>query len=93
MGGDKMPPDIWLELCRVPEERSDFKRALSEYEKLAAAYPADAAGPHGTAWCRSNPAHAIGSSGRSIEIVRGGVGLRRSTFRFGIGHRMGHPGS
>ena len=44
MGGDKTPPDIWLELCRVPEERSDFKRALSEYEKLAAAYPAERQG-------------------------------------------------
>jgi tetratricopeptide (TPR) repeat protein len=40
LGGDKMPPAIWLELCRVPEERNDFKRALSEYEKLALAYPA-----------------------------------------------------
>jgi membrane associated rhomboid family serine protease len=40
MGGDKMPPDIWLELCRVPEQRNDFKRALSECEKLAVAYPA-----------------------------------------------------
>ena len=40
LGGDKMPPAIWLELCRVPEELSDFKRALSEYEKLSAAYPA-----------------------------------------------------
>ena len=44
MGGDKMPPDIWLGLCRVPEERSDFKLALSEYEKLAAAYPAERQG-------------------------------------------------
>jgi membrane associated rhomboid family serine protease len=44
MGGDKMPPAVWLELCRVPEERNDFKRALSEYEKLAAAYPAERQG-------------------------------------------------
>ena len=41
LGGDKMPPAIWLELCRVPEERNDYKRALSEYEKLADAYPAE----------------------------------------------------
>ena len=40
LGGGEMPPAIWLELCRVPEERSDFKRALSEYEKLSTAYPA-----------------------------------------------------
>ena len=24
LGGGKMPPAIWLELCRVPEERNDF---------------------------------------------------------------------
>jgi membrane associated rhomboid family serine protease len=40
VGGDRMPPDVWLNLCRVPEERNDYERALSEYEKLAAAYPA-----------------------------------------------------
>jgi hypothetical protein len=44
LGGDKMPAAIWLELCRVPEERDDYKRALTEYEKLAAAYPADRQG-------------------------------------------------
>ena len=36
-----MPPDVWLGLCRVPEERQDFDRALSEYEKLAGAYPSE----------------------------------------------------
>lgn len=40
LGGDKMVPAAWLELCHVPEERNEFKRALSEYEKLALAYPA-----------------------------------------------------
>jgi tetratricopeptide (TPR) repeat protein len=35
-----MPPDVWLGLCRVPEERQDFERALSKYEKLAA-YPSE----------------------------------------------------
>jgi membrane associated rhomboid family serine protease len=44
LGGDKMPPATWLELCRVPEERNDYKRALSEYEKLAAAYPIERQG-------------------------------------------------
>ena len=44
LGGDKMPPAIWLELCRVPERQNDDKRALSEYEKLAAAYPAERQG-------------------------------------------------
>ena len=36
-----MPPDIWFDLCRVPEEQQDFERAVSEYEKLAAAYPSE----------------------------------------------------
>src|ERR1019366_1894477 len=31
----------WLELCRVPEQQLDFERAVSEYEKLAAAYPSE----------------------------------------------------
>ena len=44
LGGDKMPPAVWLELCRVPEERGDYKRALSEYKKLASAYPAEREG-------------------------------------------------
>jgi membrane associated rhomboid family serine protease len=44
LGGDKMPPAIWLELCRVREERNDYKRALSEYQKLAAAHPVERQG-------------------------------------------------
>jgi hypothetical protein len=41
LGGDKMPPSIWLDLCRVPEEQRDFERAVSEYERLATAYPSE----------------------------------------------------
>jgi tetratricopeptide (TPR) repeat protein len=41
LGGDTMPPAIWLDLCRLPEEQQDFERAVSEYEKLAAAYPSE----------------------------------------------------
>ena len=41
LGGDKMPPAIWLDLCHVPEEQQDLERAVSEYEKLAAAYPSE----------------------------------------------------
>jgi membrane associated rhomboid family serine protease len=44
LGGDKMPPAVWLQLCRVPEERGDYKRALSEYERLAGAHPAERQG-------------------------------------------------
>ena len=40
-GGERIPPDVWLDLCRVPEQRQDFERAVSEYEKLAAAYPTE----------------------------------------------------
>lgn len=34
-GGEYLPPTVWLELCRVAEERQDFERAVREYEKLA----------------------------------------------------------
>ncbi len=40
-GGDKLPAQTWLDLCRVPEEEGAFDRALSEYDKLAAAYPTE----------------------------------------------------
>jgi membrane associated rhomboid family serine protease len=40
-GGDKLPAQTWLELCRVPEEEGSFERALQEYERLATAYPAE----------------------------------------------------
>jgi tetratricopeptide (TPR) repeat protein len=40
-GGERVPPDVWLDLCRVPEEQQNFERAVSEYEKLAAAYPSE----------------------------------------------------
>lgn len=40
-GGDKLPAQTWLDLCRVPEEQGAVERALEEYEKLAATYPKD----------------------------------------------------
>ena len=40
-GGENLQPSVWLELCRVPEQQLDFERAVSEYEKLAAAYPSE----------------------------------------------------
>ena len=40
-GGERIPPDVWLDLCRVPEQQQDFERAVSEYEKLVAAYPSE----------------------------------------------------
>jgi tetratricopeptide (TPR) repeat protein len=44
LGGDNMPPSIWLELCHVAEERRDYKSALSEYQKLASTYPSEREG-------------------------------------------------
>jgi len=41
LGGDKVSPAVWLELCRVPEQQQDFRRAVGEYEKLAATYPSE----------------------------------------------------
>src|SRR5258708_7524328 len=40
-GGGNMPAATWFDLCRVLENQKNFERALSEYEKLAAAYPSD----------------------------------------------------
>ena len=40
-GGDRIPPDVWFDLCRVPEQKQDFERAVSEYKRLSAAYPSD----------------------------------------------------
>ena len=38
-GGDKMPAANWLELTRQLESQQNFERAVTEYERLAAAYP------------------------------------------------------
>jgi membrane associated rhomboid family serine protease len=40
-GGERIPPDVWLDLCGVPQQQQDFERVVSEYEKLAAAYPSE----------------------------------------------------
>jgi hypothetical protein len=40
-GGENLPPATWIELCRYLEEQQNLDRAVSEYEKLAAAYPND----------------------------------------------------
>jgi membrane associated rhomboid family serine protease len=39
VGGEDMPAAVWLELCRVPHERHDFERAITELQKLTRAYP------------------------------------------------------
>lgn len=40
-GGAKMPAATWLELCGIPERQQNFDRALTEYDKLAAAHPTE----------------------------------------------------
>jgi membrane associated rhomboid family serine protease len=40
-GGGNLPAAAWIELCRYLEEQQNLDRAVSEYEKLAAAYPKD----------------------------------------------------
>src|SRR5437762_12078611 len=40
-GGDRMPASTWLELCRLAEGQQNYERAVSEYEHLAQAYPAE----------------------------------------------------
>ena len=36
-----MPAATWLDLCRAAENMQNLDRALSEYQKLAAAYPSE----------------------------------------------------
>jgi membrane associated rhomboid family serine protease len=38
-GGSRLPASLWLNLCRLAEDKQEFERALEEYKKLAAAYP------------------------------------------------------
>lgn len=40
-GGEKLPASTWLDLCRYLEETEALDRAVSEYEKLAAAWPTE----------------------------------------------------
>ena len=40
-GGNKLPPQTWLDVCRVAEQQGAFERALEEYQKLVAAYPSE----------------------------------------------------
>lgn len=40
-GGGPLPASIWLELCRAAEGKENLERAVSEYEKLASAYPTE----------------------------------------------------
>ena len=42
-GGGKMPLETWTELCRYAEDQQHWERAAEEYEKLAAAWPAERA--------------------------------------------------
>jgi membrane associated rhomboid family serine protease len=38
-GGDQMPAATWLEFTRQLESQQNFERAVTEYERLAAAHP------------------------------------------------------
>jgi len=40
-GGAAMPAGSWLELCRLLEGQQKYDRAVTEYEHLAKAYPAE----------------------------------------------------
>jgi tetratricopeptide (TPR) repeat protein len=86
LGGGNMPPAVWLEICRVAEERKDHQRALTEYHELFAAHPSERQGSYGADWCRSNLAQAIASSRRSIETVPGSISVGHTTFGFGARH-------
>ncbi|HEY6251288.1 MAG TPA: rhomboid family intramembrane serine protease [Candidatus Angelobacter sp.] len=38
---EKIPANLWFDLCRAAENLKNFPLALDEYQQLAAAYPAD----------------------------------------------------
>ena len=38
-GGRRMPPDTWLELCRIAENHEGWEKAIAEYDQLAHAWP------------------------------------------------------
>jgi membrane associated rhomboid family serine protease len=40
-GGDRMPASTWLELCRLIEGQQHYDRAVTQYERLAKAYPTE----------------------------------------------------
>jgi tetratricopeptide (TPR) repeat protein len=40
-GGEKLPPATWLEIARLLETQQHFDRAATEYQRLAAAHPAE----------------------------------------------------
>ena len=39
VGGDRLPATTWLELCRMAEGKQNYERAVTEYLRLAKAYP------------------------------------------------------
>jgi membrane associated rhomboid family serine protease len=38
-GGESVPADTWLELCKAADDLQSYDRALYEYQRLAEAYP------------------------------------------------------
>ncbi len=38
-GGESVPPDSWLELCKAADDLQSYDRALYEYQRLAETYP------------------------------------------------------
>ena len=40
-GGDRLPVATWLELCRMVEGQQTYELAVTEYERLAKAYPTE----------------------------------------------------
>ena len=39
--GGTPPAQVWLDLCKAADDLQSYDRALYEYQKLAAAYPAE----------------------------------------------------
>lgn len=86
LGGDTMPAPIWLDLCRVPEEQQDFERAVSEYERLAAAYPSERRSLLAQLGAARICLKRLDRPQDALRFYEAAVGLRRPAPRFGAGH-------
>jgi len=93
LGGDKVSPAVWLELCRVPEQQQIFDVPLAStrsspppilHERQS--LMAQLAPPESALKRLNRPVDAL-------RILRGCGGLRRAALRFGTRHPIGNSGA
>jgi tetratricopeptide (TPR) repeat protein len=67
-GGGKMPSATWFELCRNAEDQQNWERAAEEYEKLAAAWPAERAAVLSLISAARIHLHRLGNSAQAKRL-------------------------